>query len=274
MNYKLRSMTLPLVKLLKLGIVGFSVALLLALPVAGNAQETTSAIQGQITDPSGNPVGGVEVTARHEPTGRTNTVTTGASGNYRISNLRVGGPYTVTLQPSEGYGGNRVEDVYITLAEAFVVNLEAPTTSIEEIIVSATPTDAGLKIGAGSSFDSANITAQANVGRDIKNIIRQDPRVTIDLTNQNAASIAGTNNRFNSITVDGVRQNDDFGLNGNGYPSQRVPFSIDAIEQIVVEVAPFDVTYGGFTGGTINAVTKSGTNEWDGSLSFYHSNED
>ena len=95
----------------------------------------------------------------------------------------------------------------------------------------------------------------------------------LDSTNNDAISIAGTNSRFNSLTIDGVRQNDDFGLNGNGYPTQRAPLSIDAIEQMSVEIAPFDVFFGGFTGGTINAVTKSGTNEWNGSFSMIHSNE-
>ena len=253
-------------------IAAFAAVVLLAAPVASNAQETTSAIQGTITDATGNAVSGVDISIRHEPTGRTQTVSTGNSGFFRLSGLRVGGPYTVTLQPSSSFGGNRVQDVYISLGDAYVLNLEAPAT-IEEIIVTATPTDAGLRIGAGSSYGLENINGQANVNRDIKNIIRQDPRVSIDPTNQNAASIGGSNNRFNSFTVDGVRQNDDFGLNGNGYPSQRVPLSIDAIEQIVVEVAPFDVSFGGFTGGTINAVTKSGTNEWGGSVAIYHSDD-
>jgi outer membrane receptor for ferrienterochelin and colicin len=273
MKYKSRLIGSTLTALRQAGVAALGALMLLAIPVAGNAQETTSAIQGAITDPAGNPVAGVSISIRHEPTGRTQTVNTGDTGFYRLSGLRVGGPYTVTLQPSSNYGGNRVEQVYISLGDAYVLDLTAPTTAIEEIVVTATPTDAGLRIGAGSSYGLENINAQANVGRDIKNIIRQDPRVSIDLTNQGAASIGGSNNRFNSFTVDGVRQNDDFGLNGNGYPSQRIPLSIDAIEQIVVEVAPFDVSFGGFTGGTINAVTKSGTNEWDGSVAFYHSDD-
>src|SRR5262249_5366791 len=103
-------------------------------------------------------------------------------------------------------------------------------------------------------------------------IIRVDPRIEVDPTNGNAISIAGTNNRFNSLTVDGIRQNDDFGLNASGYPTQRAPIAIDWIEQVQVLTAPFDVQYSGFQGGTINATTKSGTNEVHGGAYGYFSN--
>ena len=249
-----------------------------AIPVASNAQETTSSIVGSVRDATGNPVSGAPVTIRHEPTGRTTTTNTNSAGSYRAGGLRVGGPYTVTLAGASSASGSmfreqRVDDVFISLGKPFNLDFTATSQTVEEVVVTGSLQDFTYRVGAGSTFGDENIEGMANVNRDFKNVIRQDPRVSIDPTNDNAVSIAGMNNRFNSLTVDGVRQNDDFGLNNSGFPTQRAPISIDSIEQITVEVAPFDVSYGGFTGGTINAVTKSGTNEFDGSIAFYNSNE-
>ena len=250
------------------------VAFVICIPVAGFAQQTTSSIQGTVTDSGGTPVAGAEIVVQHVPTGSSTTTTTNAAGTYSVRGLRIGGPYTATIKGTETYGEDRIEEIYVSLTEPYVLNLVTRTTEIEEIVVSASQQEAFLRMGAASNFDSENIAGQANINRDFKNIIQQDPRVLIDYTNQNAISIAGMNNRFNSLTVDGVRQNDDFGLNNSGFPTQRAPVSIDAIEQISVEIAPFDVSYGGFTGGTINAVTRSGTNDWHGSITVQHSNED
>ena len=273
MKRKPRFFGSTLVAFRQLGIVALAAFAMLAVPVASNAQETTSSIQGSVTDEGGNAVGGANLTIQHLPTGRTQSTTTNAAGGYRIAGLRVGGPYVVTLRGSTSYGEERVEDIYVSLGEPYVLNLMTRTEAIDEIIVSSSQQDITYRIGAGTSFDIENIGGMANVNRDFKNIIRQDPRVSLDPTNDDAVSIAGMNNRFNSLTIDGVRQNDDFGLNNSGFPTQRAPISIDAIAQINVEVAPFDVSYGGFTGGTINAVTKSGTNEFDGSIAFYNSND-
>ena len=102
--------------------------------------------------------------------------------------------------------------------------------------------------------------------RDIKDIARLDPFATIDASNQDALSFAGTNTRFNQLTVNGVRQNDDFGLNNNGYPTQRSPFPLDAVGAVNVSIAPYSPINNGFTGGQINAVLKSGGNDFSGSL--------
>ena len=257
-----------------LAVVVFAAIILLMAPVAGFTQATSSAIQGTLTDPSGSPVSGATLTVRHIATGTRSTTQTNNAGVYRFPGLRVGGPYEVTLSGTTVYGEERIEQVFIALGEPYLLDLVTRVTEIEEIVVSASQQDAFFRMGAASSFDSNNIDGQANVNRDFKNIIAQDARVMLDPTNQNAVSIAGSNNRFNSLTIDGVRQNDDFGLNNSGFPTQRAPISIDAIEQMTVEIAPFDVSYGGFTGGTINAVTKSGTNEWNGSVTVFNSNDD
>ncbi|MGI9221975.1 MAG: carboxypeptidase regulatory-like domain-containing protein, partial [Woeseiaceae bacterium] len=257
----------------RLGMVSLAVLALLALPVAGFAQTTTSSIQGLVVDPQGAAVAGAEIAIVHVATGMTSTTRTNSTGAYELRGLRVGGPYVATLHRSTQYGEERIEDIYILLSEPYVLNLETRTTAIEEVVVHASEQDVFLRIGAASNFDSHNIAGQANVDRDFKNVITQDPRVIIDHAFNNAISIAGMNNRTNSLTVDGVRQNDDFGLNASGFPTQRAPVSIDAIEQITVQIAPFDVTFGGFTGGTINAVTKSGTNDWGGSFTVMHSDD-
>ncbi len=246
---------------------------LLAFSAPTFAQENTSSLRGNVTSSSGEAISGATITVRHLSTGTSKTTTSNGAGAFRLPALRVGGPYQVILGSASGYGQQTINDVFLELGEAYPLNLVTQSDTVEEVIVSALRTDSRLAMGSSSLFDSENIAGNANVNRDFKNIIRQDPRVTIDLTNRNAVSIAGTNNRFNSLTVDGVRQNDDFGLNSSGFPTQRSPISIDALEQVSVEIAPFDVSYGGFTGGTINAVTKSGTNEWDGSIAFFKADD-
>ena len=264
---------MKLTQLLKRSLGAFALLLFLVLPAASFAQQTTSSIQGTVKDASGNPVASAQIIVEHAPTGITSRTSTNATGSYSVRGLRVGGPYVATLRGTDQFGEERIEEIFISLTEPYVLHLVTRTTEIEEIIVSASQQDAFIRMGASSNFNSENIAGQANINRDFKNIIQQDPRVMIDYTNQNAISIAGMNNRLNSLTVDGVRQNDDFGLNNSGFPTQRAPISIDSIEQISVEIAPFDVTFGGFTGGTINAVTRSGTNAWSGSITIQHSNE-
>ena len=248
------------------GIVGL-------MPADVQAQATTSVIRGSVTDPGGEPVTGASITIVHLPTGSTTRVQSNAAGGFRATGLRVGGPYQVSLDAGGAYQSDQIDDIYLNLGETYPLTIVARPTEMEEVVATAQALDGGLKLGASSVFDSQSINETANIGRGFANIIRNDPRVTIDATNENAISIAGQNNRYNSLTIDGVRQNDDFGLNNNGLPTQRSPISVDALEQVSVEIAPFDVTYGGFTGGTINAVTKSGTNEFDGSLAFFKSDD-
>ena len=126
---------------------------------------------------------------------------------------------------------------------------------------------------AASRFGAQEVRELPSISRDIKDVVRVDPKAWVDPTNSDALEVAGVNNRYNTITVDGVRQNDDFGLNNNGYPTQRSPLSVDAIEAVSVLTAPFSVEYSFFRGSTINMVTKSGTNEFTGSA-FYYQGDD
>ncbi|MGE0183356.1 MAG: carboxypeptidase regulatory-like domain-containing protein [Parvularculaceae bacterium] len=231
------------------------------------AQQTTAAVRGVITNPSGQPVSGAKVTIIDTRTGSRTQITTGSSGVFSARGLPVGGPYTVVVD-TDDYQDQTIEGVTLSLGDTANVNVGLDGLGAgggDEIVVTATrATVADVATGPAATFNLADLQDLPTVSRDIKDIIRLDPRVYIDETFGDGIYCVGSSNRANSLTVDGVRQNDDFGLNGNGYPTQRLPFPFDAAEQVSVEIAPFDVEYGQFTGCNINVVTKSGTNEFHG----------
>jgi hypothetical protein len=250
---------------------GLAIALA-AVPVA-SAQETTSQLTGYVVDAEGKPIEGAQVSIVHLPSGTTANVTTNASGQFSATGLRVGGPYRVAAK-AEGMQDAAVEDLYTQLAQRTSVTLVAqPIAELAGVEVTGAA-ERDVTIGAGSRFSAQDVRQLPSISRDIKDVVRIDPKAWIDPTNSDAMEIAGVNNRYNTITVDGVRQSDDFGLNNNGYPTQRSPLSIDAIEAISVLTAPFSVEYGNFRGSTINVVTKSGTNEFTGSAYYYKGKDD
>jgi len=250
---------------------GFAVTLL-AAPLA-QAQETASQMTGYVVDHEGKPIAGAQVTIVHVPTSTTATVTTTASGQFAATGLRVGGPYRVTAK-AEGMQEASVEDLYTRLAERTSVTLVAqPIVQLAGVQVSGA-SEREVTIGAGSQFNAQDVSKLPSISRDIKDVVRIDPKAWIDPTNQDALEIAGVNNRYNTITVDGVRQSDDFGLNNNGYPTQRSPLSVDAIQAVSILTAPFSVEYSSFRGSTINIVTKSGTNEFSGSAYYYKGSDE
>ncbi len=248
--------------------IAAAVALSIGLSSTAMAQETSSAIRGNITGPMGNPAPGTEITLKHLPTGATKTITVNSAGQFTLSGLRVGGPYEITID-SDKFQDTIVSDVYLTLGEPLDFNYALEDKNdIEVIQVSASQiaVSAFGQMGPSASFDLAKLENAPTINRNITDIIRIDPRVYVDETrgDSNPVQCVGKSNRFNSLTVDGVKMNDSFGLGSNGYPTIRMPFSYDAIEQVTVEIAPFDVIYSGFTGCNINAVTKMGTNEIHG----------
>ena len=239
------------------------------------AQNTTSSLRVDVTDGSGTPLSGVPVSVRHIPTGRTQIVTTNPSGSVSLRGLRVGGPYEVSLAGDSGYNAPAVQDIYLRLDETEVVPITAQTAQIEEIVVSAQQVTQEVAVGVSRSFDRAAIDATPTISRDFTATLARDPKILVDnsVARGPAVSMAGQNFRFNSVTIDGIAQNDNFGLNRNASATSRTPISIDAIEAITVNIAPFDVTYGGFVGGNINIVTKSGTNEFEGSAFYFMTDE-
>lgn len=241
---------------------------LLMMSTAVHAQETTASIHGQVTNESGAPVANATVTVTHLPTGSAATSVTGPDGFYSLRGLRVGGPYRVAATASS-YGPSQKTLASVGLGDPAQVSLTLTPASVEvsEIVVTAV---AAVKSTGGPStnYTAADIQELPSISRDLKDVARLDPFVTIDPSNQDALSFSGSNTRFNQLVVDGVRQNDDFGLNNNGYPSQRSPLSIDWVAAMNVSAAPYGVTNNGFTGGQINVVTKSGTNQFHGAA-FY-----
>nr|WP_321442234.1 TonB-dependent receptor [uncultured Hyphomonas sp.] len=243
-----------------------------------SAQVTTSSIRGTIVDETGAAVSGATVTILHEPTGSVAVTTTSATGQFSAQNLRVGGPYSVTIT-GEGFVPARADNVYANLGEATSLDLTVNTSSddtarMETVVITGSAMQvAQVATGPSSTFNIATLENAPAMNRDIKDIVRLDPRVYVDEAFNDSINCAGANPRYNSLTVDGVRLNDNFGLNSNGYPTERIPFSYDAIEQVSVELAPFDVNYGSFTACNINAVTKTGSNEFHGGLFFDYTDD-
>lgn len=197
----------------------------------------------------------------HRPTGtRIQTVTDG-NGVYVAHGLRVGGPYDVTVA---GGASKSLDRVGVGEQARLDISL-AGATAVDELVITGA-TAAPRVAGLSTNFSVTDLEALPSVSRDLKDVARLDPFVTIDASNSDAVSFAGTNTRFNQLTVDGIRQNDDFGLNNNGYPTQRSPVPFDAIGGLQVSAAPFSVINNGFIGGAINAVIKSGSNEFHGSV--------
>lgn len=247
--------------------------MLLAIPVAGNAQETTSTIRGTISAPDGSPAAGVSVRITDTRTGRVNTATTSSSGRFTVGALGVGGPFTISLT-SPDYASQSITDVFVTLGKAYEFDVTLSTESIEEIIVtSAMVQTAPVAIGPSTSFSFDDIQNLPSINRNLTDIVRVDPRIYVDEAFVDAITCVGANPRFNSLTVDGVKKNDNFGLNSNGYPTEKMPFPFDSIQNLSLELSPYAVQYGGFTACNINAVTRSGTNEFSGRAWFSYGDD-
>ncbi|MBE0456021.1 TonB-dependent receptor [Pseudoalteromonas prydzensis] len=253
--------------------LSLAIAACVGVSGAALANETTSAIKGQIKGPNGNPAAGTKITIVHIPSGSTKETETNDAGYFTAKGLRVGGPYSVVVD-SDVFADQSFNNINLQVGADYPVNVTLePQSNIEQIVVTgrAISTMSG-GTGPASTFTLTDLENTPAINRDIKDIIRIDPRVTID-DSRGSINCGGGNPRFNSLTLDGVRMNDNFGLSSNGYPTINAPFSFDSIEQVAVELAPFDVQYGGFTSCNINAVTKSGGNEVHGGVFFDYTND-
>ena len=250
--------------------IAAAVALSIGLSSTAMAQVTSSELNGKIMGPQGNPAAGTVVTVTHVPTGAVKTVTVNSGGTFSLRGLRVGGPYTVVIDSDE-FADQTINDVYLELGEsASIERMLEPAAQYENIVVTGSQISSLSfgQTGPVASFDLSTLEEAPAINRDITDIVRIDPRIYVDEGGSNGIQCVGKSPRFNSLTVDGVRMNDLFGLNSNGYPTERMPFSFDAIAGVSVEIAPFDVIYGGFSACNISAVSKTGTNEVHGSA-FY-----
>ena len=240
----------------------FLVAATLIFSTSVFAQNVSSSIRVTVTDEAGAPIGNVPVRITHLPTGRTQTLTANDAGIVTARGLAIGGPYQVGVASGNEYSGEPIGDIYVELDQTEQVALSV-RAAIEEITVVASSVAQELRVGVGRDFDRAAIDGTPSLSRDFVSTLATDPKILVDnsVARGPAVSMAGQNFRFNSVTIDGVAQNDNFGLSKNASATQRTPISIDAIEAINVNIAPYDVSYGNFIGGNINIVTKSGTNE-------------
>jgi hypothetical protein len=251
--------------------IGAAVAALIA-PAAVQAQETTSTIRGTVTS-GGAPVPGAIVEITNVPSGSRSVVNTDATGSFNASGLRVGGPFTVRVT-APGYSDTSVTDIFTVIAQAYdlPIDLAADATGDADIVVTAAsiPNAGTISQGPATLLTSEDIASVASVNRDVRDLMRRDPFARLDDTpgGGRAVSFAGQNARFNRFSVDGVPVTDNFGLNPDGLPTRRSPVPFDAIGQFQTKVAPFDVREGNFQGGAINAILKSGTNEFHGT-GFY-----
>lgn len=255
--------------LLAASVVSLTAATTIAAPAA--AQQITSGIEGQVSDATGAALPGATIAITDTRTGATRTVTTGSDGNFRVGSLPPGGPYTVTVT-APGFEGQTVEDVFTSISGNtgfnFTLTPTAAGASDNVIIVTGARAQVTqLAVGPGTAFDTQTLEAFPSITRDVRDIIRIDPRVSLDRANEvDRISCLGGNDRSNTFTVDGIVQADVFGLNGTPFAARNsLPLPFDVIEQTSVEFAPFDVEYSDFTGCLVNVVTKAGGNDFHGS---------
>ena len=246
---------------------------MLASVLTTMAQVTTSSINGKVVA-DGEEVIGATVTAKHIPSGTVYNAVTNIHGRYTIQGMRVGGPYEVTISYL-GFRTEEIKNVQLALGEAstFNVTMQEDSKVLGEIVVTGKHTISGS--GASTNFSLQQIENAPTVNRNIYDIAKLSPLVNV--SKYGGISIAGTNNRYNSFQIDGVVSNDVFGLSSDGTNGSQAggnPISMDAIEQVQVVASPFDVRQSGFTGGAINAITKSGTNKFTGTAFGYYTNED
>ena len=268
------------IKLLRGGLTATLAVALFAFSVASNAQETTTAIRGTVMAPDGSPASGQTVTVTDTRTGSTRTVTTNDRGAFDVRSLGVGGPYTIRVQSSQ-YQGSMVTDVFTNLSSpaSFSITLGVADETIEEIVTTARMVaTADMAIGPGTSFSLEEIESMPSIARQIRDVIRTDPRVSLGRADNGAGSginCLGGSSRQNAFTIDGTLASDGFGLNEGTGTSARFAFPIpfDMVASASVEFAPLDVQYSQFTGCAINVVTKPGSNEFHGS-GFYLFNDD
>jgi Carboxypeptidase regulatory-like domain len=234
------------------------------------AQETTSDIQGTVTDGKSTVTGAI-ITAIHLPTGTKYVTTSRKDGRYNLPNLKVGGPYVITVS-FLGYKEEKQENVFLALGQEFKADfsITPKTNDLKEVVVTGTRQDRVFnnnRTGSQEVVNRTQIERLPTINRSLQDFTKLEPTA-------NGLSFGGRSNQYNNVTVDGANFNNSFGLSGTlGGQTSSQPISIDAIEQIQVNVAPYDVRQGGFSGAGINSVTRSGTNQFKGSVYTYFKNE-
>ena len=255
------------VRLSKLSL-GLMVALA-AAPVF--AQSTSSGVAGQVVGADGQPVAGAEVTITHVESGTVSRATTDAAGRYIARGLRVGGPYTITVNKA-GAGTDTEDNVYLELNKVSTVDANlasgnATTLGTVTVVGSAANVFGADNKGVGTSVSGRQLETAVSGNRSLDDIARLDPRINVTDQSDGSISVSGQNNRYNNISVDGLSVTDPFGLNANGLGFTGSPISPDTIAAYDIKITDYDVTSDA-VGANINAVTKSGTNAFHGSVYY------
>ncbi len=236
---------------------------------------TTGSISGEVIDQQGGGIPGAVVVAVHTPTGTAYEAASGLDGRYQVLNARVGGPYTVTIK-MPGFRDKSVTGVNVTLGadQKVDVQLELATVSEQITVTAEVPVIDTMRAGTASNVRTEAIETLPTISRSLADFARLDPNFVSTSTGQGATviSVAGRNNRYNSIQIDGAVNNDLFAISDASAPggaAETQPISLDAIEELQLVVSPYDVRQGMFTGGGINAVTRSGSNRVSGTGYYF-----
>ena len=258
------------------------ICLLIVFPTQLVAQVTTGNLQGTVMEKTGESLPFANVIAIHQPTGTSYGATTAEDGRYILANLKPGGPYTLEVS-FVGYETARYEELYITLGQTKKLNIEiSPATETLEAVELVYNVDDPFendKSGVSSNIDKATIESVPTLHRSLQDVTRLSPQ-------GGQSSFGGSNYRYNNLSIDGASNNDVLGFQepssgaagsvASGTPGALAgtqPVSLDAIQEVQVSIAPFDVQQGNFTGASINAVTRSGTNQTEGSVYFFGRNQ-
>jgi outer membrane receptor for ferrienterochelin and colicin len=254
----------------RLSKLALGLALALATATPAFAQSTSSGVGGQVTDASGAPVAGADVTITHRESGTVSHTTTDASGRYNARGLRVGGPYSITVDKA-GAGTDTEDGIFLNLNQVTTVDAKlhsgAVSATLGTVVVAGTANSvfSSDNKGVGTNISGRALETAVSGNRSLDDIARLDPRITVTDQSDGSISVSGQNNRYNNISVDGLSVTDPFGLNANGLGFTGSPISPDTIAAYDIKITDYDITSDA-VGANINAVTKSGTNEFHGSV--------
>ncbi len=240
--------------------------------VVTNGQVTTGSISGTVKNSKGGRLSGASVKLKHEPTGVQYSTIAQEDGRYTIPNLRVGGPYTLSVS-IVSYNNYKNEELNVTVGQTLQVNveMELAETILKEVVITSDKNTLfkSNRTGLATTISSTQLTSLPTISRSAADFTRLTP-------SSDGFSFAGRNQQYNNFSLDGAVFNNPFGLDAAtpGGQTDAQPISLDAIEQIQVNIAPYDVTQAGFTGAAINTVTKSGTNTIKGTVFGFYRNQD
>lgn len=257
-------------------------ALVLSATAAFAQGVTTGAIAGSVVAAEdGSALPGVTIEAIHEPTSTRYTAVTQANGQFRILGVRVGGPYTVRAA-IDSFSPQEKTDLFVALGQTLTLQFELQLATVEEVVTVVAVSDQIInpsRTGTASNVSAEQIENLPTISRGLEDFARTHPFITVASENEDpeAISVAGRSSRYNNIQIDGAVNNDLFGLADTGTPGGQAdvaPISLDSIQELQLVISSFDVRQGGFSGGSVNAVTRSGTNKLSGSVYYFNRDQD